>query len=85
MHAHTFFKKGNVHADESITQAIIEYQLINEFHWLPQDIKKIPYKSLQEFLLLRRIEREAKEEENQISYAKAEAKKIIQQQKGGRR
>lgn len=33
---------------------LIENDLIEEFHWLPQDIAKIPYKQLQMFYLVRR-------------------------------
>jgi len=36
------------------SRAIIENDLIEEFHWLPQDIAKIPYKQLQMFFLVRR-------------------------------
>ena len=42
----------------AIKRAIIETELIEEFHWLPQDVKKIPYRNLQEFYIIRRQQRE---------------------------
>ena len=42
----------------AIKRAIIEMELIEEFHWLPQEVKKIPYKDLQEFYIIRRQQRE---------------------------
>jgi hypothetical protein len=38
----------------AISREIIENDLIEEFHWLPQDIAKIPYKRLQMFYLIRK-------------------------------
>lgn len=32
---------------------IIEVQLMDEYHWLPQEIAKIPYKKLQKILIIK--------------------------------
>lgn len=45
---------GKGKSTSAITRAIIENDLIEEYHWLPQDIAKIPYRKLQEFFLIRR-------------------------------
>lgn len=38
--------------DPAITRKITESELIEQHHWLPQDIAKIPYKRLQEHFLI---------------------------------
>jgi hypothetical protein len=38
--------------------------LIEEFHWLPQDVAKIPYRKLQEFLIVRREKNNARNARN---------------------
>ena len=43
----------------AVKRAIIEAELIEEFHWLPQDVKAIPYKDLQEFYIIRRQQKDA--------------------------
>jgi len=43
----------------AMKRAIIETELIEEFHWLPQDIRKIPYRELQLFYIIRRQQRES--------------------------
>ena len=32
----------------------IEYDFMEEFHWLPQDIAKIPYKTIRKIMLIRK-------------------------------
>jgi len=43
----------------AVKRAIIETELIEEFHWLPHEIKKIPYDDLQRFYIIRRQQRES--------------------------
>ena len=31
---------------------IIEFELIEQYHWLPHDIEKIPYKKLQKIFII---------------------------------
>ena len=38
----------------AISRQILESELIEKHHWLPQDIAKIPYRKLQEHLLIQR-------------------------------
>ena len=59
----------------AVSRAIIENDLIEEFHWLPQDIAKIPYKQLQMFFLVRR-------EKTAARNAKAAVDSINRQNKG---
>ena len=47
-----YAKKGS--ATPAIKRAIIENDMIEEYHWLPQDIKKIPYRDLQMYYLIRK-------------------------------
>jgi hypothetical protein len=51
---------GKGKGSSATTRAIIENDLIEEFHWLPQDVAKIPYRKLQEFFLIRREKRHAR-------------------------
>lgn len=44
-----------------VSKALVENDLIEEFHWLPQDIEKIPYKSLQMFYLIRKAKVQARQ------------------------
>jgi hypothetical protein len=44
----------------AVNRALIENDLIEEYHWLPQDIAKIPYKKLLEFFIIRREKNEAR-------------------------
>ena len=43
----------------AIKRAIIETELMEDFHWLPQDIHNIPYRDLQEYYIIRRQKKEA--------------------------
>lgn len=45
---------GNGANDPAISRKILESDLIEKHHWLPQDIAKIPYKKLQEHLFIQR-------------------------------
>jgi hypothetical protein len=56
---HNFVMNGR--GNSSIARAIMENELIEDHHWLPQDIEKIPYKSLMKYYLIRRTRSEAKE------------------------
>ena len=38
----------------AIARKIIETELIEEYHWLPDEIAKIPYKRLQEHFLIKK-------------------------------
>ena len=49
---HYFGKMGA--NDPAIVRDIVETQLIEEFHWLPQDIAKVPYKKLQKLFIIRK-------------------------------
>lgn len=49
-------------------------ELIEEFHWLPQDIKKIPYKDLQEFYIIRRQQRESVHQQQAMATQAQESK-----------
>jgi hypothetical protein len=44
----------------------LENDLIEEFHWLPQDIAKIPYKKLQEFFLIRKTKAYARQSRSEM-------------------
>ena len=75
-----FYGSGaNVSAkDPTITRKIIECQLIEEYHWLPQDVGKIPYKTIQTLLLFKR-------QKNEISQTKMNVGKFKNQNQGSRR
>ncbi len=58
---------GKGRGTSAITRAIIENDLIEEYHWLPQDIAKIPYRKLQEFFLIRREKHNARNAKMAVS------------------
>jgi hypothetical protein len=49
-----------------VSRDVIEGDLIDEFHWLPQEINEIPYKQLQKFLLIRRVKYEARKQRESL-------------------
>jgi hypothetical protein len=51
---HSYFMGSGYNASAEMNKYFIELQLMEEFHWLPQDIAKIPYKWLQKFFLIRK-------------------------------
>jgi len=67
--------KGSV--SPAIRRAIMENDFMETYHWLPQDIKKIPYKDLQIYFLLRKQRTETisakKQFETQIASSKSKA------------
>ena len=38
----------------AIARKILEVDLMEQYHWLPHEIDRIPYKRMQEFLLIRK-------------------------------
>ena len=65
-----------------ISKAIIENDLIEEFHWLPQDIAKIPYKSLQTFYTIRREKVYARQAKAERDAKKKEQTKSVGRTRG---
>jgi len=77
-------------ATPAMKRAIIEAELIDEFHWLPQDIRKIPYKDLQTFYIIRRQRNETisqrqalevykrNEETKSVSSGRGQTKRTVQ-------
>jgi hypothetical protein len=58
----------------AVKRSIIEAELIEAYHWLPQDIKKIPYKELQNYYIIQRQKRENQHEKQNLSSQIAESK-----------
>jgi len=46
----------------AVKRAIIESELMEAYHWLPQEIRQIPYRQLQEYYIVRRQQREIEQE-----------------------
>jgi len=61
MQVYNYFR-GKGSYTPAIKRAIIEADLIDAYHWLPQDIKKIPYIDLQRFYIIRRQKAQTSEE-----------------------
>jgi len=62
----------NGSGNQSPARDIIEYNLIELYHWLPQDIAKIPYHKLQKLFLVRQEKQAAIETKAAIARVKAE-------------
>ena len=60
-------------ASPALTRKIVELELMNEHHWLPQDIAKIPYKDLQYYYAIRAQRTEANYQRPQVEAKKAES------------
>jgi len=58
---------GKGKRSSAITKSIIENDLIEEYHWLPQDIDKIPYRKLQEFFVIRREKTNARNAKSAVA------------------
>lgn len=58
----------------AISRDIIENDLINTHHWLPQDIAKIPYKNLQKMFLINKHRNEMKMHKDSIDEFKRQTK-----------
>jgi hypothetical protein len=56
----------------ALTRKIIESELIEQHHWLPQDIANIPYKRLQEHFLIIK-------QKNAVMQSKVSTQKFKQQ------
>ena len=63
---------GSGSTEPAVTRKIIESELIEQHHWLPQDIAEIPYKRLQEHFLIVK-------QKNVVTQSKANIQKAKQQ------
>jgi len=61
-------------SSQSPAREIIESDLIEAFHWLPQDIDNIPYKKLQTIFLVRREKQAAIETKRAVDQILSEHK-----------
>ena len=59
--------------EPAINRALIENDLIEEYHWLPQDIAKIPYRDLQRYFIIRAAKTEARHAKTQVEEYKKES------------
>ncbi len=65
---------------------ITELNLIEEFHWLPQDIAKIPYKWLEMLFIVRERRDVAKSVKNELQHVQQELKSAASNiNRGGKR
>ena len=65
-----FFGSGTT--EPAISREIMENDLMETFHWLPQDIAKIPYKKLQKIMLIRKHKNESIHAKAQMEKTKKE-------------
>lgn len=82
MQAHNFyFTRGKSKLSSATNRDLIELDLIEEYHWLPQDIAKIPYKRLQKIFLLKKCRDGAVDLRQEVDRHKAEAQNPIKGKK----
>ena len=62
--------KLNVPAD--LQREIVEGELIEAFHWLPQEIAKIPYRKLQKLFMIRKEKDEVRHTKSSMEAFKAQ-------------
>lgn len=70
MQVHLYYNGGKANAPAM--RKITEVSLMEEFHWLPHEIARIPYKKIQEILII-------KNQKNSSSQTKLELSKIKNQ------
>jgi hypothetical protein len=58
----------------AITRSILELNMVEEYHWLPQDIKKIPYRDLQIYSIIRKQRTETVHAQSEIKNIKNQSK-----------
>ena len=73
--------RGKGSCTPAVKRSIIESELIEAYHWLPQDIKKIPYRDLQKFYIIRRQKNQTIEE-RQVMAMESNAEKNKQPKQG---
>jgi hypothetical protein len=82
MQVYNYFN-GKGKCTPAVKRSIIESELIEEYHWLPQDIRKIPYKELQKFYIIRRQKNQTKEERQVLAIESASEASKSQKGIGG--
>jgi len=65
------FHFGSGTNDPAISRKITEAELIDKHHWTPQQIREIPYKDLQIYLLIENQKNAAQQTRANIEKAKA--------------
>jgi len=59
-------------SDPAVARDIIESELIEEHHWLPQDIAGIPYKTLQKLFIIQKHRASAMESKANVQRFKSQ-------------
>lgn len=57
---------GSKSGASAINQDLIELYFVEKYHWLPQDIKNIPYKWIQKYFLYDKHRDEAIQQKNEL-------------------
>lgn len=68
------FLKGKGTVTPAVKRKIIEVELIEEYHWLPQEIKQIPYKDLQALYLIKGQKQENQHQQQALQQQVAQSK-----------
>lgn len=63
---------GTGSLDPAVNRLLIENDLIEEHHWLPQDVANIPYDKLQKYFIIRNAKQEARSAATQVEQFKQE-------------
>lgn len=62
--------------DPAISKKIVEFELIEQYHWTYQQIQETPYKKLQELFII-------KKQKNEVAQSKINIQKSKQQNQVG--
>ena len=66
---------GSGATDPAISKKLVEYELVEQYHWTYEQIEKTPYKKLQELFII-------KKQKTEVIQAKVNIKKAKEQQPG---
>ena len=61
---------GSGSNDPAISKKIVEFELIEQYHWTYNEIQKMPYRKLQELFLIKRQKNESSQTKINIQKAK---------------
>ena len=75
-------KSRRIPAD--INRKVVEAELINAFHWLPQDIAEIPYHKIRDLLMILDVKEECRESNSSAQAARSEAQNMASGKKSYR-
>jgi len=77
-----YFMGTRKESPAELTRDLIEIDLVKTYHWLPQDIARIPYKWLQKYYFIEKLRKEAIETKIEVNKATSIVQKSVSSGRG---